>query len=77
MSLSESPAHPGFAARIPVYGPLSRAISQDINLIFYLLVILVTILTFAVKAIGLAALTLAAVGFVPVMFVLLIWVTIP
>lgn len=77
MSLSESLPRPGFADRVPVYGPLSRAISRDVNLIFYLLVIFATILTFAVKAIGIAALTLAAVAFVPVMFVLLIWITIP
>lgn len=77
MSLSQPLAAPGLMSRLPLIGPLSRAISRDINLIFYLLVIALTALVLAIQTWGLAALTLTALALVPVIFVLLIWVTLP
>jgi hypothetical protein len=62
---------------IPLYTPISRAIGKDINLVFYLLVIAVTALVLAVKTWGLVALTMAALATVPVIFVLLLWITKP
>ncbi|OZA04676.1 MAG: hypothetical protein B7Y02_16215 [Rhodobacterales bacterium 17-64-5] len=64
------------AARIyyatPILGPVTRAIEKDNDLIWYVLVILVTILAYAVKFWGLVALTMAALAMVPVMLILLI-----
>lgn len=81
MSLSSAPTEPGLAARIlmatPVIGHVIRDVSRDINTIFYLLTILVTVLVFAIKAWGLGALVVTAVAFVPCMFALLIWITLP
>jgi hypothetical protein len=62
---------------IPVLGRIARDIAQDVDSVFYALMILVTLLVLAVQAWGLAALVVTAVAFVPVMFVLLIWVTLP
>jgi hypothetical protein len=74
------PAAP-LAARIfhatPIVGPLSRAIGRDVNLIFYVLVILVTAMVFAIKFWGLAALVVTYIALVPVIFALLIWITLP
>lgn len=72
---------PGLAARLyyalPVIGPVSRAIGQDINLVFYVLVILLTAMVFAIKIWGIAALVVTYVALVPVIFALLIWITLP
>jgi hypothetical protein len=56
----------------PILGPLTRAIEKDIDLIWYVLVILLTALVLAVKTWGLVALTLTALAMVPVMFAILI-----
>ena len=64
-------------APFPVLGHIARDVSRDINVVFYLLTIALTLLVLAVKTWGLVALTLTAVTLVPVMFVLLIWVTLP
>ncbi len=77
MSVSESPSAPGLLSRLPLVGPLSRAVDQDINLIFYLLVIALTVLVMAVKTWGLVALTMTALALVPCMFVFFIAVTWP
>ncbi len=82
MSLSTTlPARRSLASRAfhatPVLGPLARAVARDISLIYYLLTILVTLIVLAVQSWGLAALVLSAVAFVPVMFCLLIWTTLP
>ena len=82
MSLSASvPARPSLASRIlhatPILGHIVRDISRDISTIFYVLMIVATLIVLAVQTWGLAALVLTAVGFVPVMFVLLIWITLP
>lgn len=72
---------PSLASRVlralPVMGRVVRDIERDVDTVFYLLVILVTALVLAVQAWGLAALVVTAVAFVPVMFVLLIWITLP
>ncbi len=82
MSLSATvPARPSLASRIlyatPILGHIARDISRDISTIFYVLMIVVTLIVLSVQTWGLAALVLTAVGFVPVMFALLIWVTLP
>ncbi|MFC3180983.1 hypothetical protein [Cypionkella sinensis] len=63
--------------RIPVLGHIARDIGRDINLVFYVLTILVTLMVLAIKTWGVAALVLTCVAFVPVMFALLVWITIP
>jgi hypothetical protein len=81
MTHTAAAARPGLASRafyaIPVLGWIARDISRGVENVFYALVILLTLLVLAVMTWGLAALTLTAVALVPVMFVLLIWVTIP
>ena len=77
MLLSESPPTPDLLSRLPVVGPVSRAVGQDTNLIFYLMVIALTVLVLAVKGWGVGALTMAALAFVPCMFVFFIAVTWP
>ena len=82
MSLSATvPSRPSLASRIlhaaPILGHIARDISRDISTIFYVLMIVVTLIVLSVQTWGLAALVLTAVGFVPVMFALLIWVTLP
>lgn len=63
--------------RIPLFSSIANDVGRDSNMIFYLLTIALTVLVLAVKTWGLVALTLTAVTLVPVMFVLLIWVTLP
>jgi hypothetical protein len=75
-SPTRSPVSRFFRA-LPVFGRVMRDIERDIDTVFYFLVIAVTALVLAVQAWGLAALVLTAVALVPVMFVLLIWVTLP
>jgi hypothetical protein len=77
MSVSQSLPAPGLLSRLPLVGPISRAVGQDINLIFYLLVIALTVLVLAVKTWGLVALTLTALALVPCMFAFFIAVTWP
>lgn len=62
---------------IPVLGHIARDLGRDINLAFYLITIFVTLVVLAVQYFGLAALVLTAIAAVPVVFVLLIWVTLP
>jgi hypothetical protein len=79
LPLEYRPLSPGRRAlyAIPVLGRIARDIARDVETVFYALVILVTLLVLAVQAWGLAALVVSAVAFVPVMFVLLIWITLP
>ncbi|OYU39489.1 MAG: hypothetical protein CFE33_08910 [Pseudorhodobacter sp. PARRP1] len=63
--------------RIPVIGHVARDIGHDINIVFYILTILVTLMVVAIKAWGIAALVVSYVAMVPVIFALLIWITIP
>lgn len=61
--------------RLPLLGFIARDISRDINVIFYLLTIFVTLVVLAVKIWGVVALAMTALAFVPVMFCLLIAIT--
>lgn len=74
-------APPSLASRIlqatPVIGHIARDISRDISTIYYVLMILLTLLVLAIQTWGFAALVLSAVAFVPVMFCMLIWITLP
>lgn len=63
--------------RIPVVDHIARDIGRDVNVVFYILTILVTLMVLAIKIWGMAALVVTYVAFVPVMFALLIWITIP
>jgi hypothetical protein len=61
----------------PVFGPLSRAISKDINLIFYVLVILLTALVLAIKTWGIVALVMTYLALIPFVFLFFIVITLP
>jgi hypothetical protein len=78
MSLSTSPSR---GARIlnatPILGSLARDISRDINTVFYLLVILITLVVLAIKVWGVVALAMSALALVPMVFVILLWITLP
>lgn len=63
--------------RIPLFSALARDIGRDVNIIFYLLAIALTVLVLAVKTWGLVALTMAALPMVPVMFAIFIWISLP
>ncbi len=62
---------------VPILGHVLRDLGRDVNMAFYLLVILVTMVVFAVQSFGLAALVLTALAMVPVMFTLIIAITLP
>ncbi|MGL4235489.1 hypothetical protein [Tabrizicola sp.] len=62
---------------LPVIGRVIRDIERDIYTVHYLIVIALTALVLAVQAWGLPALVLTALALVPVIFVLLIWITLP
>lgn len=62
---------------LPIIGPVTRAMEKDVDLIWYVLVILLTALVLAVKTWGIVALTMTALAFVPVMFVLLLVIARP
>ena len=65
------------ALALPLLGHMIRDLGRDVNMVFYYLVILATGLVLAVQIWGLAVLALAALGLVPVMFALIIWITLP
>ena len=78
MSATESPTRPaGLLYSTPILGALARDIGRDINMVFYLFLILATVMVFAIKAFGIAALVVTYVALVPVIFALLIWITLP
>lgn len=62
---------------VPLIGQVIRDIERDVDSVFYLIAILITALVLAIQVWGLAALVLTAVAMVPVMFVLLIWISLP
>jgi hypothetical protein len=62
---------------LPVVGRVIRDIEREVDTVFYLIVILLTALVLAVQAWGPAALVVTAVAIVPVIFALLIWITLP
>lgn len=65
------------ARPIPLFSSIARDIGRDINVVFYLLVIALTVLVLAVKTWGVVALTMAALPMVPLMFALFIWISWP
>jgi hypothetical protein len=62
---------------VPGIGRMIRDVEREVDTIYYVFVILLTALVLAIKTWGLAALVVTAVAFVPVMFVMLIWITLP
>ncbi len=62
---------------LPIIGRVIREVEREIDTVFYLIVILLTALVLALKIWGLPVLVLTAVALVPVIFVLLIMVTLP
>ncbi len=72
---------PSGASRIlrslPVVGRVIRDIEREIDTVYYLIVIFLTVVVLAVKTWGLAALVVTAVSLVPVIFILLICITLP
>ncbi len=72
MSVSATPARP-----LPLIGWIARDIGRDVNIVFYLLAIALTVLALAVKTWGLVALTMAALPMVPVMFGFFFWISLP
>ena len=63
--------------QIPALSAIARDVARDVNVIFYLLVIALTLLVLAVKTWGLVVLTMVALCMVPVMFALFIWISWP
>ena len=66
-----------FIRALPVVGRVIRDIEREIDTIYYLLVIALTALVLAIQTWGLPALVVTAVALVPVIFVVLIWITLP
>jgi len=66
-----------FVRALPVVGRVIRDIEREIDTVYYLIVILLTALVLAVQAWGLPVLVVTAIALVPVIFTLLIWVTLP
>ena len=64
-------------AATPVFGPLTRAISKDVSLIFYLLVIALTALVIAIKTFGIVALVVTYLALIPLIFTFFIVITLP
>jgi len=73
--MSNSDTMPTGVFTMPVLGPIARDVTKSPDNIWYVLVILLTLLVLAVKAWGLVALSMTALAMVPVMFVLLILIT--
>lgn len=76
MSDTAAPQPRGLFYRIPIIGWMARDLVRDFkgNIGYFLLIVL-TVLIVAVKTWGLVALGLAALAMVPVMFVVLIMIT--
>jgi hypothetical protein len=62
---------------LPVIGHIIRDTARDVDMVFYYLVIFATTMVLAVQTWGLAALVVTMVALVPVIFILLIWMTLP
>jgi hypothetical protein len=76
-SLPTLASRPAGLRAVPVIGRVIREVEREVDTIHYLIVILLTALVLAVQAWGLPVLVLTAVALVPVIFVLLIWITLP
>ena len=66
-----------FVRAIPVLGRVIRDIEREVDTIYYLLTIFVTVIVLAVQTWGLPALVMTALALVPVMFVVLIFIARP
>jgi hypothetical protein len=78
IAATRSPSPAGRMLRaLPIIGRVIREVEREIDTVFYLIVILLTALVLALKIWGLPVLVLTAVTLVPVIFVLLIMVTLP
>jgi hypothetical protein len=64
-------------AAAPVIGPLTRAISKDVSLIYYVLVILLTALVLAIKTFGIVALVMTYLALIPLIFLTFVVITLP
>lgn len=64
-------------AATPIFGPLARAISKDVSLIFYLLVIALTVLVLAIKTFGIVALVVTYLALIPLVFTFFVVITLP
>lgn len=62
---------------LPLFGAMMRDMGRDVNIVFYYLVIAATLVVLAMQIWGLAALAMTALALVPVMFTLIIWITLP
>lgn len=71
------PVSAPLARPLPLIGWIARDIRRDVNIVFYLLAVALTVLVLAVKTWGLVALTMAALPMVPVMFGFFIWISLP
>jgi len=67
----------GLLYRLPVIGWFARDLARDFHgNIWYFLLILLTLMVLAVKTFGLVALGLTAVALTPLMFVVLLTITV-
>ena len=73
------PARPPRALRVlyavPLIGTVARDISNSVDNVFYALMIVVTLMVLAISVWGVVALAMTALALVPVMFVVLILIT--
>lgn len=79
--LDMPPARKSLASRLirslPVVGRVIRDVEREVDTVFYVMVILLTAMVLAVQTWGVAALVVTAVAIVPVVFAVLIWITLP
>ncbi|WP_238366938.1 hypothetical protein [Mesobacterium pallidum] len=77
MAIIDTQRPSGLVYRIPVLGWFARDLARDFHgNIYYFLVILLTLLVLAVKTWGLVALTMVGVTATPLMFVVLMLITV-
>lgn len=62
---------------IPVLGRIAREVAQDVNNVFYLLVVLITLEILAFRIWGPVVFTLTALVLVPLMFVFFVAISWP
>ncbi|MFN4129768.1 MAG: hypothetical protein ACK4GC_08120 [Paracoccaceae bacterium] len=62
---------------IPVIGRIAREVSQDVNNVFYLLVVVITLVVLAFWVWGPVAVTLTALLLVPLMFLFFVAISWP
>ena len=74
-------APPSLALRvlygIPLIGRIARDIARDVNNVFYLMIVVVTLEILAIQVWGPVVLTLTALALVPLMFVFFVFISWP